>query len=179
MKLKNKLDEEDTLKSELPKLKPLEESIEIVKLKELQKKNIDIPWPQISGKLPINSPKSVSPRVETDRTLTETFAPFTKRTKDTYRMVTNREVTVKGDKTTDRSKAIRLPSIKRKILASNIMNKPLETIILKIPELEDSPELEDIDYLASRRKVKRLKVIQKVRRSRSAKKKKKNSNFSF
>ena len=84
--LKSKLHNDQTLKSALPKLKPLEDSIDMLKLySNKNQESSDVPWPTIKDKLPINSPKSISPRTNTDRTNTEFMNQLTKRTEDTYR----------------------------------------------------------------------------------------------
>ena len=54
-------------------------------------------------------------------------------------------------------------------IRDNFKDKPPETIILKIPELEESPELEDPDLLTANRKIEKLKTDSAVRRSQSAK----------
>lgn len=82
--IKNKLDSPKSLKSDLPPIR-FEEGSEIAKLAGLSMKNSEIPWPRLQGHLPIQNPKSISPRNDTERTGTETNLPFTKRTNNTHK----------------------------------------------------------------------------------------------
>ena len=83
--LKNKLEDPGTFESVQPPLMMHQEDSEVSKLYKLSKEEMDVPWPRIDGNLPIQNPNSISPRVETERTGTETNFPFTKRTYHTNR----------------------------------------------------------------------------------------------
>jgi hypothetical protein len=75
--MKSKLINKDLLKAELPPIHHVDVQNEFSRL--FSKASANIPWPLIEGNLPIQNPKSVSPRPVTDRTMT-TQLPFTKRT---------------------------------------------------------------------------------------------------
>ena len=60
------------------------------------------------------------------------------------------------------------PQLGKLKFAESYATRPPETIILKIPELEDSPDLEDLDYISAKSKLKKLNVADNVRRSQSA-----------
>lgn len=90
--LKSKLSDKEILRSELPPIRTPNDNSEIAKLVDLTKKSTDVPWPKIDGQLPIQNPRSLSPRTQTDRTNTDTAFPITRRTKDTYTKVINTEL---------------------------------------------------------------------------------------
>ena len=202
--LKDRLCDKNILKSELPQpLLSLNESNELDKISKLNKINGDVPWPKIEGNLPINNPKSISPRTNTERSITDSFLPITKRTKDTYSNVIKREIKKRRLNETD----IKLPNLREKLnnssgknkltitiyigkvkinsalssssrkhsvvnqftIRENYKDKPPETIILRIPELDDSPEFEDVDLLTAKRRVAKLGSNNSMRRSQSAK----------
>ena len=100
------------LKSELPQpLLSMNDSNELEKLSKMSKPNSEVPWPILEGNLPIHHPKSISPKTNTEKSATDSIFPITKRTKDTYTKVINKEIRNRKINDSD----IKLPNLREKI----------------------------------------------------------------